>query len=270
MESLDYYAQAQDKLPGADLDSGVSVVALPPIAATGQEAQVVLVQWTIPGQEGRIADLDQNDRIKCIVPVGSKRNPTNFASLGAEIIIPATGAKVLRERRFKANPNPFQKNLVQPVVLNLMKMLRICQSKLLDDAVPSGLEALLPPGGGDPCFICRKGSDVDAAEGGEGPGSSSGSVATAQDYGSGPVSLCPFCMTCSHASCCRTVLHAGSIASQRSRLRARLMHYELEFPAPMHCTSLQLFPSLLREVRSRRGIGVFIVATAFAAFTALR
>ena len=77
---------------GPDGDfSGVSLVEL---GFPGEDVRrVEFFQWTEPPSAGRIATLDQANRIKAIVPVGSRRLPLQLNDLSAFIIWRDTGVK---------------------------------------------------------------------------------------------------------------------------------------------------------------------------------
>ncbi|CAE7792673.1 unnamed protein product [Symbiodinium sp. CCMP2592] len=200
VDSLDYYAWSQGKRPGQDQESGVSLVSLPEVStestSTNTPSQFVFVQWTDPGIRGRIADFDPNtNRLKCIVPVGNKRTPMNFVEKGASILIPATGVRVLRERRTQSTLHHFQANQVPAVLLRMIDMLRAAQSKLMDDIDLVMDDAV--------CFVCGQcdsvsdgvGSDVRLAE-----------TDPPRTSPSGPLALCPVCLLHSHRGCCDKVL----------------------------------------------------------------
>ncbi len=59
--------------------------------------RIVLIQWTIGGKRGRIADLDSDSCVKTIVPTGAKKNPLDLSS--SYIIHPAVGVSMERVKR---------------------------------------------------------------------------------------------------------------------------------------------------------------------------
>lgn len=94
---VDQMQAVQEQSCGTRDVAGVSVVELQPV--DGQGPRIVLVDWTIPAKLGRIFDMDSEDNLVPVVCVGSKRHPTDFQSLGANIIIPATGVTYTRDKR---------------------------------------------------------------------------------------------------------------------------------------------------------------------------
>jgi hypothetical protein len=70
----------------------------------GEGPQVCYVQWAVPGVSGRIADLDEHDRVKCIVPVGGKRMPKDFSN--AEVIHPGIDVSAERTRGRNGQDRP--------------------------------------------------------------------------------------------------------------------------------------------------------------------
>ena len=240
IDSLDYYVWSQGKPVGRDSESGVSLVSLPEVSTASnsritpshEPAQFVFVQWTDPGISGRIADFDPNtNRLKCIVPVGNKRQPMNFVEKGASILIPATGVRVLRERRTQSALHQFQANQVPAVLVRLIDMLRAGQSKLLD-----GIDLVMDDDDGA-CFVCGQcdsvpecaGRDVRLAE-----------TETPQTSQLGPLALCPVCLMHSHRSCCEKVLaHCHSCVDQGLDMA--------NWPSPGACKSSSDLPRALHD-----------------------
>lgn len=166
IECLEYYFKAQQQKPGEDEHAGVSLIIHP------ETNDLALVQWTIPGKLGRIADCDENHLIKCIVPVGPKRVPLDLEN--AQILIPATGAMMIRERRLKRNARADNLNRLPPILVRFMKMWRSSQHEGIDTI-------------GEICFVC----------GAEGGGSAAPATPADSEF-----MLCPLCLLCSHKRCC--------------------------------------------------------------------
>ena len=69
LAAVGLYSKAQDGAPGGD--GSASLVAWPRDAGS---IELVFVQWTDPGVRGRVADVTDDHFLKCIVPVGQKKN----------------------------------------------------------------------------------------------------------------------------------------------------------------------------------------------------
>lgn len=135
LASVQYYLVTKDLQPGRDDVPGraAASVALLDVPATAeQEAQIILFHWTIPGTQGRVADVDEHNYLKCIVPVGAKRFAVNIADLQANILIPATGVRMVREKRTVGLRQPDNLNRLPDTLVRLMKMLRSAQSYCCD------------------------------------------------------------------------------------------------------------------------------------------
>lgn len=68
-----------------------------PTDADETNKRISLIQWTIGGKRGRIADLDAESRVKAIVPTGAKKNPLDLSS--SYIIHPAVGVAMERVKK---------------------------------------------------------------------------------------------------------------------------------------------------------------------------
>ena len=190
--SLEMFCNAQKDKPGQDDRAGLSLVIHP---TTGDLA---MMQWTITGKQGRIADVDENNYVKCIVPVGPKKVPLKIEP--EQILIPATGVKVLREKR---RPKQFGKddlNRLPDTLVRFMKMWRIARSQEQDG---DGVGTLMPTEDNNNCFVC--GHSGMAPCGSE----------DAQDHDDGNngtdpdptrIMMCPVCLLCSHPACCKETL----------------------------------------------------------------
>lgn len=93
---------ARKKHPRETLSSslGLSLVLHESGATTDVDEtnkRISLIQWTIAGKRGRIADLDAESRVKAIVPTGAKKNPLDLSS--SYIIHPAVGVAMERVKK---------------------------------------------------------------------------------------------------------------------------------------------------------------------------
>ena len=150
------------------------------------------MQWTIPGTRGRIADVDEHNFIKCIVPVGAKKEPLKLDELGAKIIIPQTGAYVVREKRNAKLRSQANLNRLPDDLVRLQNILRAGQSKMQD----SDVETL------DVCFCCGHGELGDLAH--HSAIEVSGVVDDVHPWSR--CTVCPFCLLCSHDECCKNLV----------------------------------------------------------------
>ena len=170
-------------------------MGIPPTGDDGSPTgsfDFVLLQWTIPGKRGRIADVDEHNFIKCIVPVGAKKEPLKFDELGAKIIIPRTGAFVIREKRNAQLRSQANLNRLPDDLVRLQNILRASQSKKQD----SDVETL------DVCFCCGHGELGDLAH------HSAIEISGVMDdaHHSSRCTVCPFCLLCSHDECCQNLV----------------------------------------------------------------
>ena len=110
-----------------------------------------MIQWTEAGRAGRVADVDQNNYLKCIVAVGDKRVPLDLS--GAQILIPATRVRVTRDKRRVREHSRVDPNRLPDVLVRFMDMWRGSQSaKLSQHEEP-------PMVGFANCFVCGGGCD---------------------------------------------------------------------------------------------------------------
>lgn len=72
--------------------------------ANAEGQHIELVQWTLPGR-GRVADIDCNNCLVTIVPVGRKQIPTDFRDNGV-VLHPSTGLRMERVRKKERTPVP--------------------------------------------------------------------------------------------------------------------------------------------------------------------
>lgn len=173
---------------------GVSLVAIPSTGDDGSPtglSDFVLIQWTIAAKRGRIADVDEHNFIKCIVPVGSKREPLKLDELGAKIIIPQTGTYVIREKRVTNLRSQANLNRLPDDLVRLQNILRAGQSSAQD----SHVESL------DVCFCCGRRELCHISQ--------NSALETPQvvldDVRPSTCTVCPFCLLCSHDECCENI-----------------------------------------------------------------
>eukprot|EP00969_Alexandrium_andersonii_P032257 1408493-Alexandrium_andersonii.AAC.1 len=105
--SADNVRIVRDRLEACDrlalgADGCLSLLSLPGGAL--EPPQVVFVQWVIAGSTGRVASLDAENRVKCIVPVGEARQPRTFP--GAATARPSIGVRMVRARGRKGEDRP--------------------------------------------------------------------------------------------------------------------------------------------------------------------
>lgn len=142
---MGYFAEAQQHHPCEDATSGVSLVVHP------TSGGLAMIQWTEAGRKGRVADVDQNNYLKCIVAVGDKRVPLDLS--GAQILIPATGVRATRDKRRVREHSRIDPNRLPDILVRFMDMWRASQSaKLSQHEEP-------PMVGFENCFVCDGGCD---------------------------------------------------------------------------------------------------------------
>ena len=184
---VQFYMDSQAKTPGQD--GCVSLVALPGTTQEEHEerlASLVYIQWTDPGVKGRVADVTADNRLKCIVPVGKKRIPLDIAALRGEILLPSAGAKIVKDKQYAQARHLHHPSQVPDEVLRFIRMWQTSQHRGADSDMNISAQVLLADTA-DTCFVCSGGvqeSDADS------------------DADAGlQLSVCPFCLLCSHASC---------------------------------------------------------------------
>lgn len=172
LRCFQYYLKAQTHKPGEG-PGGVSLIVHP------HTGDLACIQWAVTGKTGRVADVDDNNYLKCIVPVGPKRVPLDLEE--AQILIPAAGAFALRERRtaMEARRSKVDLNRLPDDLLRFMEMWRASNS-------------LSPMA--ENCFICG------AAELSACPTSVENEVG--EELTQTQLALCPMCLLCSHPQCC--------------------------------------------------------------------
>lgn len=174
LKCLRFYHEAQNGTAG----DGLSLVQIPPQNADETQSQFVLIQWSVVPKRGRIADVDEHNYVKCIVPVGRKKEPLKLDEMDARIIIPVTGAKVLRERRTSLLRSQANLNHLSDDMVRLLGILRAAQSHREDAGLGTSVVEI--------CFLCKKGDDDDSIE---------------VQAMVGSVTLCPLCLLGSHQRC---------------------------------------------------------------------
>ena len=94
-----YNFLSQSTHSGVDVtgfNGGVSLISFHD--ATSDKRQVAWVQWTRPGEAGRVAELDSSNHLKSIVPVGLRRHPLDFTALDMRMIWQDTGIKNVKAK----------------------------------------------------------------------------------------------------------------------------------------------------------------------------
>ena len=175
---------------GGRESAGVSIVELPPL--NDQGPRVVLVEWTMPGRSGRIIDLDPDGNLVPLVCVGSKQHPTNFESLNANVLVPATGVTYTRDKR----KGMFGvKNRLPEHWSRVMEIWTAAHSRLFADDI---LEDVGDDDTAEPCVLC--------------------SATEVEQHEPEQACLCPLCLIPSHKACAQKVLEFGlsSLSSAKS------------------------------------------------------
>lgn len=109
-----------------------------------QFRSVEYLQWAVEGESGRVAELDDIDRIKPIVCVGSKRVPLKLTEMDVRILWRDTGAK-----HIKANWKKNQQQSQMPGhLVRLRQMWRLVEQSNLNNHHQDN-------DGDEPCFICN-------------------------------------------------------------------------------------------------------------------
>ena len=127
----------------SSFDGSVSLVLLKDCEHS--EARVVLIQWTDAGVAGRVADMDEENCLKTIVPAGIKRHPIDITLprfSGSLVIMKGTGVFM---QRFKKGTRPS----VPQRVLRLRDMVELASSRVQGDDHDDGDHASL-----DTCRYC--------------------------------------------------------------------------------------------------------------------
>ena len=187
----------------------LSLVTFVPKGSDADATQRVhLLHWYVVGDCGRVADLDERNAVKAIVPVGAKRFPLSFKDMSMSMLLPRTGTSMVKEKG-KARP------LLSPKTLRLMKLWDTSFS------FQNGRTAahVFPT---DSCDFCQ-------------PSQTSGNIGV--DVSSkGECVICPCCLLTGHLSCFESVnqslvrarmsmkmRRAGpSISSQTDNIRRRV------------------------------------------------
>lgn len=180
MESLRFFQKRRDLKPDRSL--ALVVVAGPCVG---------LMQWIIEGKTGRIADIDEDFKVKTIVPVGKKKDPITPDS----IIIANTGVFMEKVRK-KERP------YVPPELQRLMKIWEhgMMNQQAEEEALQEQDEGFFTM-----CAYCKSPHDPDGL--------------------SSRAQLCSFCMLDVHDTCAKkyvlnTMLAGASHASSDSRTAA--------------------------------------------------
>lgn len=94
----------QQEHSGAEIQGytgSISLIAFDDMISN--QRTVSWVHWTQPGTEGRLADLDSENNLKVIVPVGTRRTPVNFEHRNMTMIWQDTGVRNVRAQWKKTN-----------------------------------------------------------------------------------------------------------------------------------------------------------------------
>ena len=144
--------------------------------AEGEGSAVVLVSWASASQRrGRIASLDNENRVKWTMPVGANREPLDFSS--SQIVHPAIGVRMVRLRGPKGALRPH----LSADMTRLLAMWRTAQSSRDQELLEaSALSAMCA----DACKYC--------------------------DLRSGAVTTCAICLLPWHRACSEKLANANT------------------------------------------------------------
>lgn len=168
--------------------------------------QTHLFHWYCVGQSGRVADLDAKNAIKTIVPVGDKRYPLSVTELSMKLLLPRTGAFMVKEKGRNRPPLP-------PRVLRVMKLWNMALSYMNGQTA----EHVQQSSACDLCAQSEHGQDVGRNDIGE-------------------CVVCPCCLVTAHASCFKKVMAAYTRALQevdsKSNPMANMKRRRSPWPLP--------------------------------------
>ena len=198
-------------------------------ASDDQVVQVHLLHWYSLGVSGRIADLDERNGVKAIVPVGAKRWPLNFHDLSMKMILSRTGTYMLKEKR-KSRP------VLQTDVVRIMKLWNLSLS------FKNGLTAehFAPS---NACDFCDSG-----------------------DSSKGDCRVCPCCLTTGHASCFDAITTAYGHARERSQVHRQDGHSKtgkrqcIAWPIPNELPAAFQWDAVFSSSQRLSGCGWVIVS----------
>ena len=181
LAAMVFFRRSQGDRPGAD--GSVSLVAWP---REPDAPELVFVQWASgdQGVRGRVADVTDDNHLKCIVPVGRKKIPVDFATAGSEILIPQTGVRMVKDKQFAAMRSRANPNKIPDLLLHFMRMWRTAECMRRDQRAELSL--------GEACFVCKFGSGTDA---------DGAQVEGGQEQEQNELSVCPFCLLTCHDVC---------------------------------------------------------------------
>lgn len=189
------------------------MVAFIPKTSDDQVERTHLLHWYIVGDSGRVADLDDRNAVKAIVPVGSKRFPLSFNDMSMSMILPRTGVSLVKEKR-KDRP------VLPPAVLRIMKLWDMSLS--FRHGVTAG--HIAPR---DACDFCQNNAHITSSNN--------------SNDSQGDCKVCPCCLMTGHASCFRAVKHAydiacAHVASMKSSdgRDTQLKRRRIAWPIPQH------------------------------------
>ena len=168
--------------PNGNFD-GVSIVSFKP---ANQASRVVeLVQWSQEGVKGRVTTLDEEKRVKAIVPVGHRRLPIDFSDMtvASNIIYRDTGARSVKAK-WKVNQ---AQSLMPDRLLSLLDMFRLAEGSVSSETAADG--------GSLRCFICNS--------------------AQPRQLPLEPALRCSLCLLSSHKQCAPEIVQVLERAKQR-------------------------------------------------------
>jgi len=157
------------------------------------------VQWKFPGEMGRPASLDANNRVKCIVATGDLKQLRDYKD--AKIIHPAIGVRMERIRGYAGQMRP----QVPPTIMRLYSIWKEALLKRDSNRDPRAVADYAAVVQSDcPCYVCGSSSSLAVCE-------SNVSVDPSSN-GSLPADIvkpCPLCLLWGHARCNESVAQHG-------------------------------------------------------------
>ena len=207
VKSLEFYSSSQTMQPGHE--GCVSLVSMPLCEGSG-ESRLVYFQWTVPGQQGRIADVTEDYFLKCIVPVGKKKTPLNLETVNGSIILPSTGARIVKDKQLAQLKSRFIANKIPEPVQRFERMWKVAERQRQGTARSD--PDLFVLADADTCFVCLQGKAdntnvsnvVDEDDGGD----SDPDVEHDNVDEDKQLSVCHFCLLCSHTHCAQQLVDA--------------------------------------------------------------
>ena len=206
LKSLEFYSSSQKLQPGHE--GCVSLVSMPSCEGSGESSRLVYFQWTVPGQQGRIADVTEDYFLKCIVPVGKKRTPLNLETMNGSIVLPSAGARIVRDKQLAQLKSRFNPNKIPESVQRFERMWKVAERQRQGAARSD--EDMFALADADTCFVCLQGKAGNTEEdGGDGGDLDPDDAVEDENVDTDEqLSVCHFCLLCSHTRCAQQLVNA--------------------------------------------------------------